>query len=333
MLTALHRTAKEVESGGTKIIAQSARSVTDDIERKIGFEVVEGGLGKDFFQFVDGLGLIDRHFLHGRNALQQEERAPVDAGIVLDEFKIGHLVVVAFHIAQLGGGVRGLGDARFDGENSLHLLLCRSSIVARHHEELLDVFLVGVADFERGFIIFKIVVTLTEGDASLVDLHQVHLGVLQVGIAADAHKGRHTLAAQLVDEEEVGLLVLNFCHTLEQGLDGREAFAVAAHAVHGEAVESANFLFEGAGCRLLRGHLFDERLEAAAVHFVECVKLPVARELGGEGMGFHPSATSILKEVCARLNGEVHVGFVNTRGQPLGKSRGGCECHHWKKVF
>ena len=55
-------------------------------------------------------------------------------------------MVVGLNVAQLHAVVAGLGDARLNIDNGLHLLLGSSLVVARHEEELLQISLVSFQD-------------------------------------------------------------------------------------------------------------------------------------------------------------------------------------------
>ena len=187
LLGALHRAAVEVERDAAEIIAQGRSGAVDHVEFQIRLEGFEGRIGKNFLNLVNGLGLVDADFVHRGITLTQEEEIPVDAGIVTEQFGVGHLMIVAFDIAQLGGGIRSLGDAGFDTEHLFHL--ARSICLGRagHDKKLLDISAISLTNFARGLVILQIVVTFAERQAALVDLHEVHLGILDVGAATYAN--------------------------------------------------------------------------------------------------------------------------------------------------
>ena len=54
---------------------------------------------------MDWLRLINRDGFKGRDAVEEEKRAPVDAWIVGKQLLIAHFVVVAFNVAQFCGTV------------------------------------------------------------------------------------------------------------------------------------------------------------------------------------------------------------------------------------
>ena len=194
LLGALHRAAVEVESDAAEIIAQGRSGAVDHVVFQIRLEGFERRVGKEFFDLVNRFGLVDADFVHSGITLTQEEEIPIDAGIVAQQFGVGHLMIVAFDVAQLGGGVRGLGDAGFDLEHLFHLT--RSFCLGRagHDEKLLDIGAISLTNFARGLVIFQIVVTFAERQTTLVDLHEVHFGILDVGTAPHANHAGHSAA-------------------------------------------------------------------------------------------------------------------------------------------
>ena len=179
--------------------------------------------------------------------MTQEEEIPIDAGIVAQQFGVGHLVIVAFDVAQLGGGVRSLGDAGFDTEHLFHLARCICLGRTGHDKKLLDVGAVSLTNLARGLVIFQIVVTFAERQAALVDLHEVHLGILDVGAATYANHARNAAALQMIGEQKIGGFVVDGAHLLQRCANGFVAFAVTTHAVHRKTIERTDFLCQTAG--------------------------------------------------------------------------------------
>ena len=259
---------------------------------------------------MNRLGLVDADFVHCGITLTQEEEIPIDAGIVAQQFGVGHLVIVAFHVAQLGGRIRSLGDAGFDLEHLFHLT--RSFCLGRagHDEKLLDIGAISLTNFARGLVIFQIVITFAERQTALVDLHEVHLGILDVGAATYANHAGNAAAFQMVGEQKIGGFVVDASHLLQRCANGFVAFAVATHAVHRKTIERTDFLRQTAGSSGRFGQVLYQRANALLIDFFQFVELSVTSVFGCERMGFHPTTAGILIEILAGTSGKIHVGAI-----------------------
>ena len=310
MLGALHRTAVEIERDAAEIIAQGRSGAVDHVEFQIRLEGFEGRIGKNFLYLVNGLGLVDADFVYRRITLTQEEEVPIDAGIVAQQFGVGHLMIVAFDIAQLGGGVRGLGDAGFDTEHLFHLARCICLGRTGHDKKLLDVGAISLTYLARGLVILQIVVTFAERQAALVDLHEVHLGILDVGAATYANHARNAATFQMVGEQKIGGFVVDGAHLLQRCTNGFVAFTVTTHAVHGKTIERTDFLCQTAGSCGLLCQILNQRADTLLIDFFELVELPVTSVFGRERMGFHPTAAGILIEILAGTSCKIHISTI-----------------------
>ena len=232
-------------------------------------------------------------------------------------------MIVGLGLAQLGRRIVCAGNAGLYFEHTLHHGSGLCLAVAHQEEEALHVLAIGVADAGGLLVVLEVVVAIAHGEAALADLHEVHLGVLEVGPAVHAEEGAHAHLA------EAGCLILDvgarldLGNLLEQGLDGLMAEVVAARAIHRQAIEAANLLLERALRVLLGCQPFDEFAQLALVGGRQRVKLGVTGVFGGHGMGFLPSADGILEEVFRRIDRRVEVGLVNTQQRSLGEGTAG----------
>ena len=237
LLGALHRAAVEVERDTAEIIAQGRSGAVDHVEFQIRLEGFERRIGKNFLYLVNRFGLVDAYLIHRRITLTQEEEIPVDTGIIAQQFGVAHLMIVAFHVAQLGGRIRSLGDTGFDTEHLFHLASCICLGRTGHDKKLLDIGAISLTYLARGLVILQIVVTFAERQTTLVDLHEVHFGVLDVGAATYANHAGNAAAFQTIGEQKIGGFVVDASHLLQRCANGFVAFAVATHTVHGKTIE------------------------------------------------------------------------------------------------
>ena len=310
LLRTLHRAAVEIERDTAEIIAQCRGGAVDHVEFEIRFECFERSIGENLLHLVNGLRLVDTYFGKRGIALILEQHFPINARIIAQEFGVGHLVIIAFHVAQLGGRIGSFGNARLDVEHLLHLLRGFCLGGAGHDKQLLDIGAIGLTNLARLGIIFQIVVAFAKCQAALVDLHQVHLGILDVGAATDPDHARNPAAFQTIGQREIGRLVPEGAHFVQRGTNGFVAFAIASHAVHRKSIERSDLLRQTAvGCGF-RGEVFDQRANALLIHLFELIELGIASVFGRERVGFHPTATGILIEILAGTSREIHVGTI-----------------------
>ena len=91
-----------------EVVAQCACSAGDNARLGIGFQIVEGRFGQHLFNLMNGFGLTHVNAVEGREALGQEQVAPIDAREVGYEVGVCHLMIVGVDVAQLHVVVAGL---------------------------------------------------------------------------------------------------------------------------------------------------------------------------------------------------------------------------------
>ena len=327
LLDAAHDGA-EFERGLAEVVAQASRRTADDAALGVGLQVFEGRVVEYLLHLVDGFGLAHVHGVDGGESAGQQHIAPVDSRIVGHQLEIAHLVVVGVDVAQLHVVVAGLGNAGLDGEHGLHLLLCRGLVVAREHEELLQIVLVGLEHALVLCVVGEVVVAGSKSESGLSQRHEVPVGIAHVASGSQAeHHGSLAVAVELGAHDLVFLAVFDGLDAVEVGLDGCPSLAVEAHAVHHQVVERANLLSERA-FRLWRGGiLHDDVLDALLVLFVEVSKGSVVGVFGIEGVGLEPSSCRIMVKVVARSDRGVQVGWVDSRSLRLCKPCRGHKSH------
>ena len=137
---------------------------------------------------MNRFGLVHRNIFYGRNTVEQEQCTPIYAGKVGQQLAIAHFVVVFLHVALFCGTVRGSGNARFDVHHRFHALLGLGGTFSCHSKQMPHIQAISFANVAGGFIVAQVIVALTHGDASLVNLHQVPLGVFFISFAPQAEK-------------------------------------------------------------------------------------------------------------------------------------------------
>lgn len=169
--------------------------------------------------------------------------------------------------------VGSLGDTGLHGEHALHSLLGGGFILAGHDKKFLHVLAVSVAHLAGGLVVAQVIVALAHGDAALVHLHQVDARILEIGVATYGEEAAYTFGR----EASHHILQLTArgdgLHLGQVSLDRREAFGIAAHTAHSQAVEAAYFLLERPGLGLLGGHLLNEFAQLLAVVLLQGVEL------------------------------------------------------------
>ena len=195
--------------------------------------------------------------------------------------------------------------------------------------------LVGLAYGGSGRVGVEVILLLAEHESALVDVQDVHLGVLLVGSEAYAHG--HAVAERGILELQRaqvghGLGSLNLAYERH----GRGyAFLVAAHGVHGQLVEVAQFLLCGSGLVSVLEQVGQDGVDTLVVVKRQLVKAAEARIGGRQWVLLHPSAACVLVEVFGRLDARVEVGQVDARFQlclRAGRERRGREEHNGDNV-
>ena len=263
---------------------------------------------------MDRLRLSYVHIVEGGESAGQEHIAPVNSGEVVDELGIRHLMVVGLNVAQLHAVVAGLGDARLNIDNGLHLLLGSSLVVARHEEELLQISLVSFQDALVLRIVGKIVVAGVQSESALTHSNDVPLRIFLVGAYAYAkHHGTLTIAVELRHDQLILLAVLDGTNLGQRGLDGSVPLAVHARRVHHQVVERSYLLSERTLRLLGRSILQNDVLYAFLIEFKEIGERAVAGVLSVERVTLQPSSGSIMVEVVTGTNTGVEVLRVDAR--------------------
>ncbi len=194
---------------------------------------------------MDRLRLTHVDSVEGRKTAGQEHVAPVNAREVVNQLHITHLMVVGSHVAQLHLVVAGLGDARLDREHSLHFLLGRSLIVARHLEQVLQIGLVSLQHALVLLVVGEIVVAGAESESALTDAHDVPVGIALVGVHTDTkHHRRLTIVVELRRNKLIFAAVADGLNLIECRFDGCPSLAIEAGAVHHKVIQRANLLLQ-----------------------------------------------------------------------------------------
>ena len=268
LLRTRHHFAIEIEVSTTEIIAQSTSCIIKYLEFKIILQRFQRTLTPHFLHFVDGFELIDRNFCDGREILLQEISIPVETREITEQIIVAHLVVISLNITQLCARERSLCDACLDCQHILHLLCRISRRIANELKQLLDVFLIPFTDFHRRFIIIDIVISVAECDTTLVDLHQVHFGILNVGINPNLEEGRKPQTRQPRHRHEEFALVFCPIDSSQHRANWSCTFFVQAHTIHCQAIESTDFLRQRTLFRLLLCKIFDKREDALTIRLI-----------------------------------------------------------------
>ena len=108
--------------------------------------------------------------------------------------------------------------------------------------------LIGLAYGGGSLIVVEIIFFLSEHETALIDIEDVHLGVLLVGaeIGAVGHAVAEGRILELYAAQGIGRLGL--LNLVDERHGGRHALAVASCGVHGEFVEVAEFLLHASAC-------------------------------------------------------------------------------------
>ena len=208
-------------------------------------QVVERLLCQYLLHLVDRLKLTHVDVRERREALREEEVAPVDAREVLHEGIVCHLVVVGLHVAQLHLSLTCLSDACLDAHCSVRLALRSSLVVAGEHKHLLEVFGISLAHCNHLSVVREVVVALAESESALTDAYEVVGSVLHVGTyAGSEHKTVESACVKLRCHKLVLAAVSDVVDLLQKRLQRFCALTVAAHTVHGEVVERTYLLSE-----------------------------------------------------------------------------------------
>ena len=232
-------------------------------------------------------------------------------------------MIVLVDVAELYLAIACLGDAGLDSHHCLHLLLGSSLVVAYHLEELLHISLVCITNLLGLLVIVYIVIAYTKTETTLSYLYEVVGGITKVGAHTDAiHHGTLATEIELSGNKLVLSAVLDGCDAVESWLDRCPSLLVQANAVHTEVVERTDLLSERALLLWLGSILEDDVLDALLVLLKEVGESTIIGMLGIKWMILHPVACGITIEIISRLDGQVHVGLVNTGAQLLllGKS-------------
>ena len=207
---------------------------------------------------MDRFNLAHHHFGKGRISFEDEIGAPVDAGKVVEQVGVRHLVVVRLRVAELHVRVVAFGLAGFKFQNGLGFFLSGCLFVASQFEEVGHVFTVGGTDLLHGIVLFQIETAFAQCQLGLENLYNVLLGVFVVGTAVCADESRHAVMAQSALQHEELFLRLCSVDFFKKLADGSVALSVEACGVHSQTVESAYLLFQRTLCSLLLGEFEDD---------------------------------------------------------------------------
>ena len=217
--------------------------------------------------------------------------------------EVGHLRPIGLDpCAELGCGARGAGQSRLDGEHVGGLLCGHVSLVAAEGEDALHVGGESVADGERSGVGVEVVLLLAEREPALPYLYEIVLAVLDIGVGAGGEVERHTRGRKLCSR----------VHQVGGRVDGGEAggvlayrgyaLLVLAYGVHGEVVEVADLLLDGAFLIVLGSEILDNAAHLLVVVLIELFEGAVAGVVARQRVLLHPAAAGVLVEVVSGLD-------------------------------
>ena len=270
------------------------------------------------------------------NAFGLCQLGKLHVGILLFKVAERHLIVVCLNIAQFGAALAHLGQCRFQLHHLLHLLLGHTLLETIKLEHTYDMLLVGFTDFCRSLIVIKIIFLLSQRQAALIDVQDVHLCVLLVGTESHIHKLLVAIKHQVFLDVEQFFLRLGSLHLIDYRHHGLHAFLVAAFLVHGEFIEVRELLLNSSLGISSFEKLVENAIDAFVVVFLQTVEASIAGIGCGQRIVLHPSATGILVEIILRTNICVEISHHQPRLQFLsaGSHRSRCNqysCHHCSK--
>ena len=250
LLASRHCLAEEVEVLRLHLIAEQVSRRHHDIPLHVGLFLGRCHCGEHLIGTLHEVGLSEHEFsevvrLH---AFCLEQFGEFDMRIRPFKLVDGHFVVVGLHIAQFGTRFRHLGQPGLHVENGVHFLLSHLLLEAEEAEHTHDMFLISLAYGGGSLIVVEIIFFLSEHETALIDIEDVHLGVLLVGaeIGAVGHAVAEGRILELYAAQGIGRLGL--LNLVDERHGGRHALAVASCGVHGEFVEVAEFLLHASAC-------------------------------------------------------------------------------------
>ena len=142
---------------------------------------------------MNSLGLTHDNFLEAGDTEVLEVSVPLDAGEILLELLVRHLVVVGFGVTQLCHAAAGLGQTCLDA----HHILCHtcSIVLAEAHvgSQLLDVSHISLTHLGGLGVGIHVIILLSKRQTTLTNGEDIVLGVLFVGSDIEAEQAIHTL--------------------------------------------------------------------------------------------------------------------------------------------
>ena len=302
-------------------IAELTGSTANDLGLGIGLQILKRRVGQNLLDLMDRFGLSHVDAVDGRHAAGQHHVAPVDAGELVDELGIAHLMIVAVDIAELHLVVAGLGDLSLDVEHFLHLALGRSLIVAHELEEMGQIGLVGLKHLFLVRVVGCVVVARAESESALPDGNEVPCGIALVSVHADAiHHRALAVAVERSRDDLILTCVLDGSDTVECRLQRSPSLAVETHAVHHQIVERSDLLSERALLLRLIGILQDEFLDTLLIEFLKVDESTVLGMLCVQRMALEPTTGGVVVEVVTGTHRGIEVAAVDTRRGSLGES-------------
>ncbi len=261
--------------------------------------------------------LSDNHFLDmlafdacGISLLFQ-----LEVRIARVELRQCHLVVIGNGVAQLGSRLRHLSQCRLNLHDVLHLLLCRTFLVAEELEHIDDILLVGLTNLDGGLVVFHVVVFLAQRKSALADVQDILRSVLLVCANVGVKELLFTVGSHLQLYLKQLLLVFGSIQFLQQGHYRSQSVLFPACGVHSQFVEVAQFLLNRALRVAVLQQFLQDTVDTLVVVLGQTVETAIARIGCRQRVVLHPATAGILIEVVCRPYTGIKVVKTDTRPQ------------------
>ena len=278
----------------------------------------------------------DYHFLEilALNAFSVEEGFKLDIGIFALEFLQCKFIVVGLWVAQFCVVFRGDGKRGFEAQNGIALGLGLLGVETIELEHLHDEILICRPNLGCGLIVVEIILFLSHSESALIDIENVHLGVALISAESNAERHAPTKCGIFIAHLNQIFYSLGAFHLVENGLQGRDAFLVAASGIHRQTIKFGKFLLCRSWLIFLLLQICQDTVDAFVVVLLEKIERAVAAICCRQGMKLLPATGSILIEIVGRSHCLVEVLNLNA-GFRLSRSRHRGDDHqnHRKKMF
>ena len=233
-----------------------------------------------------------------------------------------HLVVVSLRIAQFCAALAYLGQLCLNLHDILHLLGSCTLTKAKKLEHLDNVLLKSFTDIRCRLIVFKIVLFLTQGEPTLINVQNILCGILIIGTETTEEELLFSVGSQFQLNVEQLLGGLGCLELLDQRHQRSHALIVTTRRVHCQLIKIAELLLYSSLFVAVAQKLCENSVNTLVVILLQAVEAAITRISSGKRITLHPSTTCILIEIITRTRAGIEIGFVQPRSE-----RCLCHCH------